>query len=340
MKAFAIDTYKGPLILRDVPEPAAGSDEIVIAIEAASVNPLDLKLRQGALKPILPYDMPLVLGHDLSGTVISVGSAVRRFKVGDQVFACAGNRQIGTFAERIAISERNVALKPATLDMLDAAALPLVSLTAWQVFVEAAQLQSGQKVLIHAGSGGVGTVAIQLAKHLGAYVATTVGPDNMALAKELGADEVVDYRSEAFDQCLSDYDLVLNTQDAEVLERSLRVLKPGGKLISISGPPDPAFARQIGASWLVRQFLRLASLRIRRYCRKRRVDYSFLFMRPDGQQLTEIARLVDSGLIRPVIDQAFAFEETPAAMERVASGHARGKVVVRIADTAPVRRTG
>jgi NADPH:quinone reductase-like Zn-dependent oxidoreductase len=331
MKAYAIDAYNAPVTLHQLPEPVAGAGEVVVAIAAVSVNPIDVKVRSGAFKAILPYKMPLVLGHDLAGTVVAVGPGTTRFKVGDIVFACAGGDRIGTFAEQIAIAEKDLAQKPASLGMSEAAALPLVALTAWQVLVERAQLKSGQRILIHAGSGGVGTVAIQLAKHLGAHVATTVGTDNVELAESLGADVVVDYRKEAFEQLLSGYDVVLHTLGADVLERSLEVLKPGGKLISISGPPDPAFAAAIGANWVVRQVLRLASAKIRRKARQRGIDYSFLFMRPDGAQLAEIAKLVDAGTIRPVIDQEFAFAETPAALDRSASGRARGKVVIRVA---------
>jgi NADPH:quinone reductase-like Zn-dependent oxidoreductase len=196
MKAFAIDKYKDELTKRDVPDPVAGPGEVVVAINAASVNPIDERLRQGSFKAILPYDMPLILGvratvrqpdrgHDLAGEVIATGPGATRFKVGDAVFACAGSDRIGTFAERIAVAEKYLAPKPTSLSMVEAASLPLVSLAAWQVLAERARLKPGQKVLIHAGSGGVGTVAIQIAKHLGAHVSTTVGTDNFALAKEL-----------------------------------------------------------------------------------------------------------------------------------------------------------
>ena len=331
MKAFAIDAYKAALRPREMPDPVAGPGEVVVAVAAASVNPLDVKLSEGEFKWVLPYRMPLVLGHDLAGTAVAVGSRTRRFKVGDEVFGCAGTGRIGSFAERIAVAETALAAKPASLGMVEAAALPLVSLTAWQVLLDRARLRPGQRVLIHAGSGGVGTVAIQLARHLGAQVATTVGPDNLALAKELGAGIAIDYHHEAFEQRLSGYDIVLNTLGPEVLEKSLKVLKAGGKLISISGPPDPDFARQIGAGWLVGQLLRLASYKIRSKAKTRGVDYSFLFMQADGGQLAEIATLVDAGAIRPVIDQVFAFDDTPAAMARAASGRARGKVVICVA---------
>ena len=339
MKAFAIDRYKGDLTVHEVPDPAPGPGDVVVAIAAASVNPLDLKLRAGSFKAFLPYRMPLILGNDLAGTVVAVGAGVRRFKVGDEVYARPGKDRIGTFAERIAIAEADLAAKPVSLGMTEAAALPLVALTAWQVLVERAQVKPGQKVLIHAGSGGVGSVAIQLARHLGATIATTAGTDNIELVKRLGADVAIDHRKDDFTRQLSGYDVVLNPLGPDVLDRSLSVLKPGGKLISISGPPDPAFAREIGANWIVRRLLGLLSFRIRRKARKRGVEYSFVFMRADGAQLAEIARLVDAGAIRPVIDRVFGFDQTPAAMERVASGHARGKVVIRIAANASTDRS-
>ncbi len=330
MKAFAIDRYRGPLSPREFPDPVPGQGDVIVAIAATSVNPLDCKLREGAFKVVLPYKMPLILGNDLAGTVAAVGPGVRRFKIGDEVFARPDKGRIGTFAERIAIAEADLALKPTSLSMAEAASLPLVALTAWQVLVERAGVKRGQKVLIHAGSGGVGTVAIQLAKHLGATVATTVGTDNIKLAKSLGADVVIDYRKGNFVEQLSDYDVVLNTLGPDVLEKSLSVLKPGGKLISISGPPDPAFGVEIGANLVVRQVLCLASAKTRRNAHKRDVDYSFLFMRADGRTLAKIAKLVDAGTIRPTIDSVFGFDAVPEAMDRVASGHARGKVVVQI----------
>ena len=334
MKAFAIDAYKGEPSLRDVPDPVAGPGQVVVAIAAASVNPIDVKLCEGEFKAVLPHRMPFILGSDLAGTVVALGPGADRFQIGDEVFACPNKDRIGTFAERIAIDEADLALKPPSLTMAEAAALPLVALTAWQVLIERAKLGPGQKLLVHAGSGGVGTVTIQLARHLRATVATTVGTDNIALVKSLGADVAIDYRKEDFSETLSGYDVVLNTLGPDVLEKSLAVLKPGGKLISISGPPDIAFARSIGANAIVRLLMRLLSFKIRRKARKHGVEYSFLFMHADGGQLAEIAKLIDAGVIRPVIDSEFSFAETPAAMTRVASGRARGKVVIAVADAS------
>lgn len=330
MKAFAIDGYKAALTLREMPDPVAGPGEVVVAIAAAGVNPLDIKLQEGAFKAVLPYRFPLILGHDFAGTVVGRGRDANRFQIGDKVFSRPSANRIGTFAERIAVAENDLALVPTSLSIVEAAALPLVSLTAWQALVERANLQPGQRVLIHAGSGGVGTVAIQLAKYLGAYVATTAGTDNVGLAKQLGADIVIDYRKQAFESLLQDYDVVLHSLDADTLKKSLTVLKPGGRLISISGPPDAAFARQIGANWLVRQVLSMAGSGIRSKAKKRGIAYEFLFMRADGAQLSRIAELVDAGAIRPTIDSEFAFADARKAMDRVASGRARGKVVIRV----------
>ena len=259
-----------------------------------------------------------------------VGSKVRRFKPGDEVYARPRDGRIGTFAEFIAVNEADAALKPKNLTMAEAASIPLTGLTAWQALVELAHLKSGQKVLIHAGSGGVGTFAIQLAKHLGATVATTTSTANIDLVRDLGADVVIDYKSEDFEQLLSGYDVVLNSLGADTLQKSLAVLKPGGKLISISGPPDPDFARQKKLSWPLRLLLRLLSFGIRSRARRRGVDYSFLFMRADGEQLDKITALIEAGAIRPVVDRRFPFDRTPEAMAYVDSGRAKGKVVVKI----------
>ncbi|MDI6028692.1 NADP-dependent oxidoreductase [Corticibacterium sp. UT-5YL-CI-8] len=330
MKAFILDRYgkKQALRLGDMPEPVPGPDDVLVEIEAAGLNQLDSKIRDGAFKPILPYKPPLVLGHDLAGVVISIGGNVRRFNPGDAVYARPRDGQIGTFAERIVVNERDLALKPANLSMTEAASIPLVGLTAWQVLVERAQIKPGQKVLIHAGSGGVGTFAIQLAKHLGETVATTASATNAAMVKELGADVVIDYRSRKFEDELSGYDVVLNSLDATTLEKSLKVLKPGGKLISISGPPDPAFARAQDLNAVLRLVLRVMSWGIRRKAKRAGVDYSFLWMRASGEQLGEITKLIEDGTIRPMVDRVFPFEQLNDAFATIDAGRAKGKVVV------------
>src|SRR5713101_1959699 len=257
MKAFVVDRYKSKSAVRlgEMPEPEVRDDDVLVQVHAASLNQLDSKIRDGEFKLILPYRLPLILGNDVAGVVVRVGSTARRFKPGDEVYARPHQDRIGTFAEFIAMNEADVALKPKNLTMEEAASIPLVGLTAWQVLIERANLKKGEKVLIHAGSGGVGTLAIQLAKHLGAIVATTASTANLDLVRGLGADVVIDYKKDNFETILHDYDVVLNSLGRETLEKSLQVLKPGGKLISISGPPDPDFAKGMGASWILRQIM-------------------------------------------------------------------------------------
>ncbi|NVP57646.1 NADP-dependent oxidoreductase [Mycoplana rhizolycopersici] len=330
MKAFILDRYGKTQALRmgEMPAPSTGPNDVLVRIEAASLNLLDAKIRDGAFKPILPYKPPLVLGHDLAGKVVAVGERVSRFREGDAVYARPRDGRIGTFAEMIAVNESDLALMPTDLSMTEAASLPLVALTAWQALVEHGRVKRGQKVLIHAGSGGVGTIAIQLAKHLGATVATTTSAANAEMVRKLGADIVIDYRSQRFEDEISGYDLVLNSQDADTLERSLKVLKPGGKLISISGPPDPAFAKAQGLNIVLKLLLRLLSSGIRRMAKQRGVEYSFLFMRADGAQLGRIAELVETGAIRPVIDRVYPFGQLNEAFAHIETGRAKGKVVV------------
>jgi alcohol dehydrogenase len=332
MKAFIVDRYgsKDSVRAGEMPEPEVREDDVLVRVHAAGVNVLDSKIKNGEFKRILPYRLPIILGHDVAGVVVRVGARVRRFKPGDEVFARPADGRIGAFAEYIAISEADVAKKPERLTMEEAASIPLVGLTAWQALIERAQLKKGQKVLIHAGSGGVGTLAIQLAKHVGATVATTTSTANVDLVKSLGADIVIDYKKEDFAHVLQDYDVVLHSLDKVTLEKSLRVLKPGGQLISISGPPDAAFARSLGASWVLRTIMGVLSYRIRAKAKRRQLHYSFLFMRADGDRLTEIAALIDDGIIRPVVDRVFPFASTKEAMAYVEAGRARGKVVVSL----------
>jgi NADPH:quinone reductase-like Zn-dependent oxidoreductase len=333
MKAFIVDRYGSSgdnLRAGDMPEPEVREHDVLVEIHAAGVNALDFKIRAGEFKLILPYRLPFILGNDVAGVVVRVGARVRKFKPGDEVYARPDKNRIGTFAEFISINEDDLAPQPKQLTMEEAAAVPLVGLTAWQALIEVANVQEGQKVFIHAGSGGVGTFAIQLAKHLGATVATTTSAANIDLVKRLGADVVIDYRKDDFEEVLHDYDVVLNSLDNETLKKSLRVLKPGGKLISISGPPDPGFAQEIGKPWILRPVTRVLSHRIRKAAKRSQVSYSFLFMRASGDQLREITSLIDAGIIQPVMDRVFPFESTNEAMAYVEKGRAKGKVVVKV----------
>jgi NADPH:quinone reductase-like Zn-dependent oxidoreductase len=332
MKAFVLHRYgkKSALQSADITVPPLRDDEVLVEVHAASVNQLDAKIRDGEFKLFLPYPLPVVLGHDVAGKVVKVGARVQQFKVGDEVYARPDDFRIGSFAEYLPVREASLALKPKGLTMEETASIPLVGLTAWQALVEKAGLRKGQKVFIQAGSGGVGTFAIQLAKHLGATVATTTGTTNVELVKRLGADVVVDYKQQDFAHVLRDYDVVLNSQDGKTLQKSLGVLKRGGKLISISGPPDPEFGRAVNAPWFVKPIMRLLSAGIRRKANQRDVSYDFLFMRADGAQLRKITQLIEAGAIVPVIDRVFPFESTNDAMAYVEAGRAKGKVVIKL----------
>ncbi|WP_372966756.1 NADP-dependent oxidoreductase [Microbacterium sp.] len=330
MRAFVLSKYKTPVREADVSEPVVGERDVLVRVQAAGVNQLDVKISAGEFAPILPYRLPITLGHDLAGTVIRVGARVRGFAPGDEVYARPRDHRIGTFAERIAIDESDVAHKPAAVSMEEAGSLPLVALTAWQALVELGDVRPGQKVLIHAGAGGVGSIAIQLARHLGAEVATTASAANAEFVRLLGADHVIDYRSQDFEELLSGYDLVLDSLGGENLEKSLRVLRRGGRAIGISGPPTPAFARQARLNPLVRLAIGALSRRIRSQAKRLGVDYSFLWMRASGEQLGRIADLVDGGSIRPVVGRVFPFDEAEAALDSLSAGGFRGKAVIAV----------
>jgi NADPH:quinone reductase-like Zn-dependent oxidoreductase len=331
MKAYLVNKYKSPMAAGDAPEPTVGNHDVLVDVHAAGVNLLDAKIRDGEFKLFLPYKAPFILGHDIAGVVSRVGSAVTRFSVGDEAYARPRDRRIGTFAERISVHEDDLATKPASLSMAEAASVPLVALTALQALVERANVQPGQKVLIQAGSGGVGTYAIQLAKHLGATVATTTGTSNVDWVRDLGADVVIDYRTQDFETVVRDYDVVLDSQGGDTLAKSLRVLKPGGIAIGIAGPPDPDFAREQGLGLPLRLAMTMLSLRTRRAARRRGVRYSFLFMRASGAQLGEITKLIDAGVLRPIVDRTYPFDEAPQALAYVEGGRSKGKVVITMA---------
>jgi NADPH:quinone reductase-like Zn-dependent oxidoreductase len=333
MKAFIVKKYgrKEKLHLTDQAEPVLNENDVLVQVHAAGVNLLDSLIRNGDFKLFLPYKTPFVNGHDLAGVVIKTGSKVSRFRAGDEVYSRVSDFRIGTFGEYIAVNEKDLALKPGNISMEEAASIPLVGLTSWQALVEIAKLTKGQKVFIQAGSGGVGTFAIQLAKHLGAIVATTTSAGNMGLVKNLGADIVIDYKAEDFETRLKDYDLVLHSnRDKKILEKSLRILKPGGQLVSLTGPPTPEFAKQLGLGWHLKLITKFLSLGAKNYARKRNVRFTFLFMRAEGNQLSQITKLIESGIIIPVIDKVFPFEKTNDAMAYVETGRAKGKVVVRV----------
>ena len=328
MKAFVVEKYgKDGVRAAQVPDPAIGPRDVLVRISAASVNPLDKMVRNGEFKQLLKYKPPFVLGHDLAGVVTRLGRDVHDFKVGDQVYARVRDLRIGTFAEYIAVDHADLALKPRSLTMEEAAAVPLVALAAWQSLVELARIKPDQKVLVHAGAGGLGSTVIQLAKHLGAYVASTASGKDADKVRSFGADEVIDYTTQNFAERLSGYDVVLDSLGGGNLAKSLTVLKPGGLAISVVGPPDPAFADQLGQP-LLKPVMWLMSRKVRAQAKKLGVRYAFFFMRADGQQLQTLSALYDAGALRPVLDSTFGFDETPAAIAYVEQGRAKGKVVI------------
>lgn len=333
MKAFIVKRYgkKEKLHLTDWAEPTVNENDVLVQIYSAGVNLLDSLIRNGEFKLFLPYKPPFVNGHDVAGVVTKVGSKVSKFKVGDEVYSRVSDYRIGTFAEFISIDENDVALKPKNLSMEEAGSIPLVGLTAWQALVEIGKIKKGQKVFIQAGSGGVGTFAIQLAKHLGAFVATTTSAKNIDLVKSLGADLIIDYKTEDFETKLKEYDLVLHSnRDAKILEKSLRVLKSGGQLISLVGPPTPEFANALGLSWPLKMVIKLLSSSARNKAKKRNVAFKFLFMRAEGKQLSQITELIEAGVIKPVIDKVFAFDQANEALSYVETGRSKGKVVIKV----------
>ncbi|MBD8143156.1 NADP-dependent oxidoreductase [Pantoea agglomerans] len=332
MRAFTFKRYgKSPeLGFENVDYPSPGADEILVKVYAVGLNPIDNIIPSGIFKPILHFKLPATLGSDLSGVVIATGSRVTRFKPGDEVFASIFDIGTGSLADFARIPERLAAFKPENLDFIEAASLPMVSLTAWQAFTERAHLRPGQKVFIPAGSGGIGTIAIQLAKHLGASVATTTSSANVEWVSRLGADEVIDYKKQGFEKVLSGYDLVLGTLRGDSIEKAMQILKPGGKILSLVGPLDVKFARARQLNILLRMIFVLMSRKIMRHSKKRGLDYSFLFVRPDGDQLTQIGKLIEAEHIKPVIDRVFPFADTKDALAYLEQGHAKGKVVVKI----------
>lgn len=333
MKAFIVKKYgkTEKLQLTDIIEPIVKENEVLVQIHAAGVNVLDSLIKNGDFKIFLPYKLPVVNGHDMAGVVTKIGSKVSKFKVGDEVYARVADFRIGTFAEYIAANENDLALKPKQLTMEQAASIPLVGLTSWQALVEIAKLKKGQKVFIQAGSGGVGTFAIQLAKHLGAFVATTTSNANIDMVRSLGADLIIDYKKEDFAAILKNYDMVLHSnQEKKVLENSLEILKPGGTIVSLTGPPTPEFAKKVAVGWHFNIITRFLSMSVRKKAKKLNVNFVFLFMRADGNQLSQITQLVESGVIKPVVDKIFPFSQTNEAMSYVETGRAKGKVVVAI----------
>lgn len=331
MKAMIIDKYgKVPMRMAEVPTPEINEYEVLAEIHAASINPIDFKIRDGKVKMLLKYEIPLILGNDFAGVIIKVGSKVTRFKVGDEIYARPRKNKIGTFAEYIAIHEDDIALKPKNLSFEEAASIPLVGLTSYQALHDIMHLQKGQKILIHAGSGGVGTFAIQLAKIMGATVTTTASEAGSDLVKSLGADEIINYKTEKFEEILKDYDAVFDTIGGTTLEKSFDIIKSGGNIVSVSGMPNARFGKEFGSGFFKTLLFSLASKKLTALEKKHSAQYSFLFMKPSGDQLRTIANYIEAGKIKPVIDRVFPFEDAQKAMEYSEAGRAKGKIIVKI----------
>lgn len=308
MKAATIAGYEAPILLTEIDKPGLKKDAVLIKVHAAALNPIDNILRSGVLKDSMPLPFPYVMGFDVSGEVVEIGTDVRKFKVGDAVFARPNQEDAGAMAEYARVNESELALKPANLSHAEAASVPLAGLTAWQALMSKGKLQKGEKVLIHAGSGGVGTLAIQIAKHFGAHVATTVSQGNMDLVRSLGADKVIDYKKQAFEDEVSDLDLVLEMIGGDTLKRSFSTLKKGGRMVSIKGEDNDGLAE------------------------KHSVHFDMVWMQPDGDMLAKLGALIEQGVIKPVIDCTYAMQDANEAYENLAGGHAVGKIVIQITD--------
>ncbi len=330
MKAWAIKNYgkNSKLELLELARPVPEADEVLIKIKAASLNPVDFKIKEGGLRRIINYPLPLILGNDCAGTVEATGKDVTGFTAGDEVYCRVDKHKIGTLAEYVTVRASSVARKPRTLSFEEAASIPLVGLTSWQALLTVGKLSAGKKVFIPAGSGGVGSIAIQIAKHVGAYVATNTSGRNLQFVQGLGADQVIDYTKEDFSQTLRDFDLVFDTMGGETQRKSLEVLGPGGVIVSIVGPPTPEFAAEEGLGPLVKLGAFFLSDRLRRRCRRRGLGYHFLFMRPSGEELEELGALLDQGKLRPVVDRIYPFSKADEALSYLELGRARGKIVV------------
>ncbi|MFS0783213.1 NADP-dependent oxidoreductase [Bacillus sp. 1P06AnD] len=331
MKAMVIDQYgKAPLRLAEMPIPEITDYEVLAEIHAASLNPIDFKIRDGKVKLLVKYKMPLILGNDFSGVIVKVGAKVTRFKAGDEIYARPRKSKIGTFAEYIAIHENDIALKPKNLSFEEAASIPLVGLTSYQALHDILKVQHGKKVLIQAGAGGVGTFAIQLAKLLGATVTTTASEAGMDLVRSLGADEIINYKTERFEDRLNHYDAVFDTLGGENLKKAFAVVKDGGKIVSVSGLPNARFGKENHSGFLKTLLFSAATKKITALEKKHNVQYTFLFMKPSGYQLQIIANMIETNKIKPVIDQVFSFKDAQKAMDYSESGRAKGKIILKI----------
>ncbi|MCP3731632.1 NADP-dependent oxidoreductase [Sphingomonas sp. MG17] len=333
MRAFVLTKYGGPeaAVLRDVPRPSPRPGEVLVRVHAAGLNPVDFKTREGKLKVVQRYALPVVMGNELAGTVEALGEGVTRFAVGDRVFGRMAKAAMGAFADYAAVPEDVLATMPPSLDFETAAAIPLAGLTALQALRDELHLRAGSRVFIPGGAGGVGTFAIQIAKWLGAEVTTTASPRGKALVERLGADVVIDYTAQRFEDHVSGMDGVFDLIGGETLEQAFGVVKRGGTVVSVAALPEPQTAlKDLGRGMGLAALFWAVSWRLRAQARKHGVRYRFLFMHPSGAELAELGQLVETRQLTPVIDRVVPFEAIGDAFAYLESGRAKGKVVVRM----------
>jgi alcohol dehydrogenase len=333
MRAFVLTKYGGPeaAVLRDVPRPSPRPGEVLVRVHAAGLNPVDFKTREGKLKVVQRYALPVVMGNELAGTVEALGEGVTRFAVGDRVFGRMAKAAMGAFADYAAVPEDVLATMPPSLDFETAAAIPLAGLTALQALRDELGLRPGSRVFIPGGAGGVGTFAIQIAKWLGAEVTTTASPRGKALVERLGADVVIDYTAQRFEDHVRGMDGVFDLIGGETLEQAFGVVKRGGTVVSVAALPEPQTAlKDLGRGMGLAALFWAVSWRLRAQARKHGVRYRFLFMHPSGAELTELGQLVETRQLTPVIDRVVPFEAIGDAFAYLESGRGKGKVVVRM----------
>ena len=333
MKSLMITKYgdiNSSLEEQEIAKPALEENQILIKAYSSSFNPIDFKIVRGDFKAMGKVTFPIGTGRDVSGIIEEIGKNIKKFKKGDKVYSRVNESHVGTMAEYVLSNVKDTALMPSNLSFDESASIPLVGLTTYQALVDIAKLSKGEKILIHAGSGGIGTFAIQLAKHLGAHVTTTTSTKNISFVKGLGADKVIDYTSENYLDLGAVFDVVFDTLGGEHTLNSFKVIKNEGRVISISGAIDGATAEQFGLNKFIRMILAFQARKVTRAASKKNAMYRFLFMSPNGEQLKKIAKLYESGEIKPIIDKTYNFSEAIQALEYLSKGHARGKVIVKI----------
>jgi alcohol dehydrogenase len=335
MQAFVLKAYGGPELaaLVEVPVPEPTARQLLVRVRAAGLNPVDFKTRRGDLRVVQSYRLPIVLGNELAGEVVAYGEQVKRFRIGDRVFARVAKERMGAFAQFAIVEDDHAAVIPASLNFETAAAIPLAGLTALQALRDELHVARGQRIFISGGAGGVGTFAIQIAKYLGAEVATTASPLGEALVRQLGADMIIDYTREQPASVLSGFDGAFDLLGGDTLEQAFAIVRPGATVVTVAGMPEPQTAsKDLGRGLGLQALFWVASFSLRRRARHHRARYRYLFMHPSGEDLSELVRLIDAGAVKVIIDSVYPFERIAQAMARLEAGHAKGKIVVKMPD--------